>query len=291
MILVTGAAGKTGQAVIRALHERGAAVRAWVRRPEQMDAVEALGATETIAGDIQSPLIWAQATSGVHALYHICPNMYPYETTVGALALQAARSARIDHFVYHSVLHPQTEEMPHHWHKLRVEEWIFESGLDFTILQPAAYMQNVLSYWSQIVEDGVYPIPYPVDTPVSLVDLDDVAAVAATVLTEEGHTGATYELAGPQRLTPRQIAVILGETLNRPVDAREIPLGEWEAIARRAGLSDFAVDTLLRMFRYYARHGFCGNANVLRWLLNHEPTTLAERVRDWGLGTGDWDVD
>lgn len=281
MILVTGAAGKTGQAVIRALIQRGASVRAWVRRPEQMDAVETLGATETIAGDIQSPLIWAQATSGVRSIYHICPNMYPYETTVGAMALQAARSAGIDHFVYHSVLHPQTEEMPHHWHKLRVEEWIFESGLHFTILQPAAYMQTILGYWSQIVEDGVYPVPYPVETPISLVDLDDVAAVAATVLTEEGHSGAIYELAGPQILTQRHIASILSEALNRPVKALEVPLDEWEANARRAGLSDFAVETLLRMFRYYARHGFWGNANVLRWLLGREPTTLAERVRDW----------
>jgi NAD(P)H dehydrogenase (quinone) len=287
MILVTGAAGKTGQAVIRALDGRGAAVRAWVRRPEQMDAVEALGARETIAGDIQSPLIWAQATSGVRSIYHICPNMYPYETTVGAMALQAARRAGISHFVYHSVLHPQTEEMPHHWHKLRVEEWIFESGLDFTILQPAAYMQNVLAYWSHIVEDGIYPVPYPVDTPMSLVDLGDVAAVVAAVLTEEGHTGAIYELAGPQILTQRQIAAILGEHLDRPVEAQEVPLDEWEANARRAGLSDFAVDSLLRMFRYYARHGFWGNANVLRWLLGREPTTLAQRVGDWRLEIGD----
>lgn len=276
MILVTGAGGKTGQAVLAALRDRGEPVRAWVRRPEQSDEAERLGAAESIVGDIQSPLIWAQATEGVRAVYHICPNMYPYETTVGAMALQAARRAGIEHFVYHSVLHPQSEEMPHHWHKLRVEEWIFESGLDFTIVQPAAYMQNVLAYRSKIEDDGNYPIPYPVTTRMSLVDLRDVAAVVATVLTTPGHTGAIYELAGPQILTQDEIAAILSQQLGRPVRAEALSLDDWEVNARRSGLADYAVDTLLRMFRYYAQHGFWGNSNVLRWLLNRAPITFAE---------------
>ncbi len=272
MILVTGAAGKTGQAVIHALHGRGEPVRAWVRRPEQTDRVERLGAAESIVGDLQSPLIWAQATESVRAIYHICPNMVPYETTVGAMALQAAHRAGIEHFVYHSVLHPQTEEMPHHWHKLRVEEWIFESGLDFTILQPAAYMQNVLAYRVQIESEGIYPVPYPAQTRMSLVDLADVAEAAATVLSQPGHSGAVYELSGPQILTQWEIAAILSQRSGRPVEPQEISLDEWEANARRAGLSDYAVDTLLRMFRYYAQNGFWGNSNVLRWLLNREPS-------------------
>src|SRR5690606_34210295 len=102
----------------------------------------------------------------------------------------------------------QTEEMPHHWNKLRVEAWLFESGLDYTILQPAAYMQNVLGNWRRLIEEGVYAVPYPAETRMSLVDLQDVAEVAATVLTDPGHTGAIYELAGPEALTQTQIATI-----------------------------------------------------------------------------------
>ena len=62
-------------------------------------------------------------------------------------AIRAAQSAGVERFVYHSVLHPQVEIMAHHWQKMRVEEQLFESGLSFTILQPAAYMQNVLAGW------------------------------------------------------------------------------------------------------------------------------------------------
>ena len=91
--------------------------------------------------------------------------------------------------------------MPHHWAKLRVEEMLLASGLDVTILQPTAYMQNILAGWPGIVADGVFWVPYPVETRLSLVDLQDVGAAAARVSTEPGHEGATYELVGTAPLS------------------------------------------------------------------------------------------
>jgi uncharacterized protein YbjT (DUF2867 family) len=197
MILVTGAAGKTGRTVMRALVERGAAVRAFVFRPGQTATVKALGAQDVVVGDMRDGETFRRAAQAAKAVYHICPNMSPDEVTIGRVAIEAARKAGVGHFVYHSVLHPQTEAMPHHWRKLRVEEMLFEAGLAYTILQPAAYMQNILGGWTTIVERDVYEVPYPVETRLGMVDLEDVAAVAARVLTEEEHGGATYELAGP----------------------------------------------------------------------------------------------
>ncbi len=60
---------------------------------------------------------------------------------------KSSQETALSHFVYHSVLHPQTEEMPHHWQKLRVEESLFRTHLPFTILQPCAYMQNLDIHW------------------------------------------------------------------------------------------------------------------------------------------------
>jgi uncharacterized protein YbjT (DUF2867 family) len=117
--------------------------------------------------------------------------MNPAEVEIGEGVIVAACAAGVEHVVYHSVLHPQTEAMPHHWSKLRVEEKLFESGLAYTILQPAAYMQNVLAYWEAIMEHGVYPVPYAVEARLSMVDLEDVARSAALILTEPGHIGAT----------------------------------------------------------------------------------------------------
>ena len=91
--------------------------------------------------------------------------------------------------------------MPHHWAKLQTEEMLFASGFDLTILQPTAYMQNIVGAWRGITEDGMFRVPYPVETRLSLVDLEDVAEAAALVLTQDGHAGATYELVGTAPLS------------------------------------------------------------------------------------------
>jgi uncharacterized protein YbjT (DUF2867 family) len=212
-------------------------------------------------------------------VYHICPNVNPDEVEIGRRLLAAAKEARVDHVVLHSVLHPQVEQMPHHWNKLRVEEALLESGLGFTVFQPAPYMQNLLSGWKLITERGVMRNPYPVETRLSLVDLWDVAEAAARVLTEPGHTGATYELSGTQPLTQSEVAEILSEALGRAVQAEAQPLAAWQGRALAAGLSSSRRAMLAKMFDYYARYGLAGNPNTLRWLLDREPTAVAEFAR------------
>jgi NAD(P)H dehydrogenase (quinone) len=272
VILVTGAAGKTGQAVIKALVAGRQPVRALVRRDEQTQIVKSLGAKEAIVGDMRDATILRRAALGVHAIYHICPNVSPEEIQIGKTAIAAAREARVERFVFHSVMHPQTEAMTHHWNKLRVEEALFESGLAYTILQPSSYMQNVLGGWKGIVERGVYTVPYTVEARMSMVDLDDVAQAAAVVLTEPGHLGATYELAGPEVLTQTQIAEILSKHLKRPVRAEQITIEAWTLQARASGMGEYQIETLLKMFRYYDRNGFWGNPHTLSQLLGRTPT-------------------
>lgn len=274
MILVTGAAGKTGAAVMRSLAQRREAVAAFVRNEAQAAQATTLGAAQTIVGDLADARVVAQAARGVRAIYHICPNMHPYEVAIGSHVIAAARAVGVERLVYHSVLHPQTQEMPHHWRKLAVEEMIFASGLPSTILQPTAYMQNILASWRAIVAQGVYRVPYPPATRLSLVDLADIAEVAAKVLVEDGHEGAIYELVGSAALSQLDVAATLSERLERPVRVEETPLDAWERSARSAGMADYAVTTLLQMFRYYARHGLAGNPNVLGWLLGRAPTSL-----------------
>ena len=177
------------------------------------------------------------------------------------------------------MLHPQIEAMPHHWQKMRVEEMLFAAGFELTILQPAAYMQNILGAWRGIVEDGVFRVPYPVATRLSLVDLDDVAEAAALVLTTNGHVGATYELVGTPPLSQTEIAATLGAALGRTVRAEAETVEAWEARARAAGIGEHERATLAAMFRYYASHGLAGNPNTLRWLLGRMPNELPHFLR------------
>lgn len=277
MILVTGASGKTGQAVISALTRQQAVVRALVRRDDQVQGLRALGAAEVVVGDLRDAQLLSQATRGVKAIYHICPNVNPFEVEIGGAVILAACQERVGHFVFHSVLHPQIEDMPHHWLKMRVEEKLFESGLPFTILQPAAYMQNILANRDTMRNEGVFAVPYAPETRLSMVDLGDVAEAAACVLlAPEEHVMATYELCGCQAISQIEVAEIFSQAFGRQVIAKAIPREEWARRMQELGMDAYALNTLLRMFVYYETHSFCGNPKVLSWLLQRAPTSLRD---------------
>jgi NAD(P)H dehydrogenase (quinone) len=277
MILVTGASGKTGRAVIAALLAHGARVRALVRRTDQQAAFNALGVDTTI-GSFDQPDTLVPACEGVEAIYHICPNVSASELDYARYMVAAAKVSGVRRFVYHSVLHPQIEAMPHHWAKMRTEEMLFTAGLDLTVLQPTAYMQNLLSVWGGIVEQGVFRVPYPAETRLSLVDLNDVAAAAALVLTSDGHIGAAHELAGTPPLSQNEVAAALGAVLRKSVRVEVETIDAWHARVGAAGMGEHEQTTLAAMFRYYAEYGLIGNTNTLRWLLGRAPTDLASFI-------------
>jgi uncharacterized protein YbjT (DUF2867 family) len=276
MILVTGAAGKTGRAVIAALAAKGAPVRALVRSAAHATALKTLGAAEIAVGGFDDAAALESAAAGVAAIYHICPNVSRDEVSYARNVIGAAKAQGVARFVFHSVLHPQIEAMPHHWEKMWVEEMLFASGLEFTILQPTAYMQNILGAWRAVTEQGVFRVPYPVETRLSLVDLDDVAQAAALVLTDESHAGATYELVGTPPLSQIEVAAAISTALRQAVRAEAETIDAWEARARAGGMADYERTTLAAMFRYYANYGLVGNPNTLRWLIGRAPTDLAD---------------
>lgn len=279
MILVTGAAGKTGRAIIRVLAAKKQSVRALVRREHQVAQVQAIGAAEAVVGDLLDGSALRQAARGVRAVYHICPNVHPEEIAIGKVSIAAAVDAGVQHFVFHSVFRPQVEAMPHHWRKMRVEEALFMSGLPFTILQPASYMQNIIATWEEVSERGVLTAPYSVQSQSSPVDLQDVAAVATIVLCEPGHHGATYELCGPDVLTQSEQAAIISAEMGCRVRAEKTDLDEWTRRARANGLGGYALDALLKMFHYYDQYGFWGNGHMLHALLGRQPTSYAAFVK------------
>jgi uncharacterized protein YbjT (DUF2867 family) len=266
-IVVTGASGKTGRALVAELAKQGAAVRAVVRREQAI-----AGAREVWVGDVTQPESLRPAMQGCTALYHICPNMHPAEVQIGTALIDLAKATHIRRFVYHSVLHPYTQAMPHHWNKLLVEEQLLMSGLDFTILQPTAYYQNLLAYWSAM-QAGEYITPYAVHAAISLVDLRDVAEVAAHILLEDGHRAATYPLVGCAALDQQAVADLAGQALGRRVTARSLGIAQWQA--QNTHLPAYARNTLAAMFQFYENFGLVGNSRVLAHLLGRAPRTLA----------------
>jgi NAD(P)H dehydrogenase (quinone) len=186
LIAVLGGHGKTGRAVCAALAARGVEPRP--------------------VGRADWPEL-AAALAGCEAAYLIAPNLHPDEPAYVAEALAALTAAGVDRVVYHSVASPYAPEMPHHLGKAVSEDLVRRSGLTWTILQPGAYLQN-------LDLNGPVEVPYDVDAVFGFADLADVAEAAALVLTEDGHVGATYELAS-RVATVAALAAEAGVTARR----------------------------------------------------------------------------
>jgi NAD(P)H dehydrogenase (quinone) len=215
-VAVVGGHGKTGRAVRAAL----------------TDAVP--------LGRADRPDL-ARAMVGCDAVYVIAPNLHPDEPDYVMDVLEAAGRAGVDRVVYHSVASPYAPAMPHHLGKARSEDLVRRSGLAWTILQPGVYLQNF------DLTHGPVQVPYDVDAPFGFLDLADLGAVARLVLTEDGHAGATYELASLLS-SVKGVAAGAGLTAERVADPGTHP---W----------------LTAMFGYYDEHGLPAGTLVLAALL------------------------
>jgi uncharacterized protein YbjT (DUF2867 family) len=263
-VLVIGASGKTGRAVPAALLRRGVRVRAAVR-------LLPVPSGEVTRVDLETGAGLEEAMTGVDAVYHLAPNVHPDEVGMARRVVSAARAAAVDRFAFHSVLHPHDERMPHHLRKGEAEEVIRAELPGATVLRPAAYHQNLLG----AALAGRIAVPYSLGVPFTNVDLDDVAEVAARVLTEDEHEGATYDLAGDETLTVRELARIASEVLHRPVDAERVPLPDWLNGAG-SSLDEDRREALLAMFAAYDAGGFVGDGTTLTALLGRRPTSWRE---------------
>ena len=276
-VAVFGAAGKTGLAVTRALAVLNVSVLGLIRRSEQVPSVMAAGAAATVIVDLADSAAVADAVSGVDAVYLLAPNVHPDEPGLLGRIIERL-TCRV---VYHSVMHPYAPAMPHHLDKAKIEATLHESVRDWTVLQPASYMENAFAVADSVVARGEWPVPYSPVAAFTPVALSDVAEAAARVLTEDGHSNATYELAGPQVLTTEQMAATWGAALGREVRCVPGRLG-WEEQA--VGLPAEAGRRLRAMFNFYDKYGFCGGSEVLRHLLGREPVTWADVVGRMGSG-------
>lgn len=278
-ILVTGASGKTGHAIVSSLSQAGYFVTALTYKPVYTESLQRAGARSVIIGDLRSKEDLRRAIHGNEGVYHICPNMAPDEYDIGKILIEACRETGIDRFVYHSVLHPQIKSMPHHWQKMLVEEELFKSGLPYTILQPTAYMENILGYRASI-DQGNYAVPYRSQTRISLVNLSDIGEVSVKIFSSPETLFGTFELAGTMPLSQIEVAEALSLASGTSIRAVEVDRNTWYQNALQQGMSEYTRNTLLAMFEYYDQYGLTASPETLKFLLGRQPTSLDEFLRN-----------
>ena len=227
MILVLGATGKVGRALVPALLDAGAAVRALTRDPAKA-AIDPRA--ETVRGDLDDTAALPRLLDGVDRVFVLTQGASLERER--AVAETAARTG-VRHLVKLSTtgVHFGQDDQITRAHA-DAEQAIREAGPDWTILRPGAFMDNRFAWLNSVRADSAVYVPEG-DPASALVHVRDIADVAVLALTQAGHAGATYELTGGEALTTEQQVSLLSEALGRPLKFVEEPL----AAARERMLS------------------------------------------------------
>jgi uncharacterized protein YbjT (DUF2867 family) len=278
-----GATGRFAGHVVPELIKRGVWIRALVRSREAERAARDRGVDETVIGDLEDTRGLISAAVGADGVFHIGPAFHPRESAMGVTMVNAAKAAGVRKFVYSAVIHPSLSKLTNHAAKRPVEESLYESGMTFTILQPASFMQNVEVDWSRILETGEYALPYSQRAKVCYVDYRDVAEAAALAFVTDRLDNGTHELSAPGMFSRIQVAGMMSEALGRRIEASRIDFDEW---ADGAGLPEGPLRRgMQRLYANYDQYGFHGgNGLVLRSALGREPRALRQYFRELAEG-------
>lgn len=275
-ILAVGATGKFAGLVVPALAQRSAKVRGLIRDPKQGDAVLKNGATEVAIADLNDRSSLDAALKGIDAVFYIAPAFMSNEVEVGKSIVTAAQQAGVRRFVFSSVIDPVIS-LTNHSAKAPVEAAIVESGMEYTILQPTLFFQNLARGWAGVLDTGTYGEPWSAETRFSRVDYRDVAEVAAIALTEDRLLYGTFQLCAEGLLNRQDVAALMGEVLGRKIEAvRSNP----PAIPTPNADAEQQVSPMQMMIDWYDHHALVGNALTLRAILDREPRTLRDYFKE-----------
>ena len=278
MILITGGTGTAGREISKALEHMGARHRSLVRDLARA-AASASSNVDLVEGDLSRPETLAAALDGVEKallLTAASPEAVQQERNFIAAAKRAGVRYVVKFSSYGAGLHaPHFFGRQHGEGERRLED----SGLPFTMLRPNGFFQNFLGNAGSIQARSAFHAPAG-EMKFSAVDVRDIAAVAAHVLTEDGHQWQRYSITGPEALSHAEIAErfsqVLGRTI-RYVDVPEDAAREWMLAA---GIPPWTVDKLLDLYRYYRS----GAAAEVTWEIERvgrkAPIAFQQFVRD-----------
>jgi uncharacterized protein YbjT (DUF2867 family) len=277
-ILVTGATGNQGGAVVAHLLQRDFHVRAMVRDLEKPAARDlASRGVELVQGDLDDPESVARAVADVYGVYSV---QSPVEVGVarevvqGVTLADAAREAGVDHFVYSSVGSANLNTgVPHFESKWQIEQHIRRIGLPATIIRPVFFMQNWRNLMREPILQGILPQPLRPETRLQQISVDDIGRVVATAFAEPAHwIGRELDFAGDD-LNMAEIAAAFTRVLDRPVAYYRLPWKEFQAIAG---------EEIATMYRWFEEVGYHVDVAALRrefpWLSTMEQVL---RSQDW----------
>ena len=283
LILVTGAAGKTGAAVVEQMLDHGFPVRALVRRLDNRSArLESLGA-EVVVGDLHDLKSMRAAMNKVKRVYFVYPPQGELLVEATTIVAVAARDVGVEALVNMSQISARQDAKS----PLARQHWLSENILDWADIgavhvRPTFFAENLVMMGARtIAAEGKLYLPYGAEkhAPVAAAD---IARVVTGILADPVlHVGERYVVTGPRNLTVTEMADLLSEELGKPVEYVDLPVDVWgDVLAGVDGMSDSLVTHLKAVAVDHQNGIFRGESDVVERIGGQRPQALDAFIRE-----------
>ncbi|MCT6664872.1 SDR family oxidoreductase [Enterobacter mori] len=279
MIAITGATGQLGQLVIEELLKTVPAsqIVAIVRNPAKAEALSNQGIVVR-QGDYTDQAAFTTALNGVDKLLLISSSEVGQRATQHQNVINAAKAAGVKFIAYTSLLHADTSPLGLHVEHVETEKALAESGVPYALLRNGWYTENYLASAPPTLEHGVF-IGAAGEGKIASATRADYAAAAAKVVSEDGHAGNVYELAGDSAWTLSELAAELSKQSGKPVAYQNLSEADFAAALKGVGLPAGLADMLADSDTGASKGGLFDDSRTLSKLIGRPTTTLAESVK------------
>ena len=275
MILVTGATGLNGTALVRKLSTKGVPLRALVRNAAKAAEIAALPNVEIAIADMGKPETLPAALAGVDRAM-LNSSADPAMVEVQSNFIAAAAKAGVRHVVKLSGIMPELDS-PFRFARMHgeIEQRLEASGMAFTHLRAGEFMPSYFRQVPMILAKGALFLPME-NQRIASIDIGDLAEIAALVLTNPGHEGKIYPLTGPEALTMTEVAERLSAATGKTIKYINVPPEDVRKAQLAAGVPPYIADALAELFAERRKGKESQVWPIAQTLLGRRPTSFAE---------------
>lgn len=270
MILITGASGNVGGAVLTAVLKQGEAVTGNYRNTE--DARSAPQGAKVAIADFADKASLRRALVDVDALFLVCspvPQLFELESNV----IDVAKETGVGHLVLNSSAGAgRWDKSFPKWHT-QAEEKLKRSGVPFSILRPNSFMENILAFYAPTIrtQDAFYAAMR--ESRVSFVAVEDIATSAARLLKSKAEN-RVHEINGPEAVTYNELAERITRVSGRPIRYVDLSIDEIKKSLFNTGMPDWQATALVELQEYYLTGRGGELTGDVQQLTGHPPKPL-----------------